>query len=75
MDSERDDRLGGFDQTNDQVHGLEGDSDGTAASDTESEAEREVTSYGLIGDALGDHHQREEAQASEERDDAADHSA
>ena len=29
-----------FDQTNQVVEGLEGDSDGTAASDTKSEAER-----------------------------------
>jgi hypothetical protein len=30
-----------FDQTNNQVPGLEGDSDGTAASDTQSAAQRE----------------------------------
>jgi hypothetical protein len=31
-----------FDQTNDAVAGLEGDSDGTADSDTESRADRKV---------------------------------
>jgi hypothetical protein len=40
-----------FDQTNDAVAGLEGDSDGTAESDTESKADREsddrVTDIGL----------------------------
>jgi len=65
-----------FDQTNGQVPGLDGDSDGTADSDTQSEAEREVTSYGLIGDALGDHHQDDEnVRADDDGSESDSHSA
>lgn len=53
--SGRDDDLigGGFDQTNDQVGGLEGESDGTAAGETASDTDNEdgrIAGGGVLDD-------------------------